>query len=854
MNIKKKHVKKAFASVLAFGMVFTGMSTTTKAATYDLNTIDSFQPAPSVTYKQQKQNSGSIDQMANVLEIDVSDQYTSVQLGLPTPYPRLDTLKDQTQAVSKKGNRVVGGINGSFFHYLTRTPAYMVSRDQRIINMGAISQKSNDFMYTPAAFGMNENGEGMVGKYELDMEFEHDGEMTKVDSMNTNRQEGEVIIYTESYGKEFTKTNPYGYEVVVTNVDKTLDGGEVRFGDTVTGTVKAKRSYGNKDWAEIPEDGYVLSFGGGTLANEYKDIQPGDEIKFSIDINDPWDDSEFMLASGPLLVQNGKVDVTMDANSPKLTLAQPHTAVGTNADGSKVYFVTVDGRTGIADGMRLDDFARYLQSLGIYNAINLDGGGSTEMVARKKAYIYPTIMNSPSDGRERQVATTLMAVINNPEERAHNISFYKDKEGLLLEGAKLNVNVSYVLDDYFTYLEDVDADDINWSVEGGVGRMEGTTFIAEEAGAGKIVAKYEDAVEKRDVTVVDEIDNFTVTPRNVQIGTNTKQTFTFEAKDAKGNPIILPENAVKWSADSNVGTINANGTFTAADKEATGNVTATINGQSVSSKVQVGGDTVVLSDFNQASDWSVSEARSWGQVRGAQGFEPVAEGSSSLRLDYNFRIGESGTSATYAVPNGGIDIPGKPNHLGLWVYGDDANHWLRARIKDGEGNTYPIDFTEEDELNWKGWKYVEAKLPSTAKLPLELDQIYVAETTESEKDKNVLFLDQLKAFYDDSKDDVEALELPEYEIYPTNKTWEVTFNTRMDEDSFTSDNIYVTNHLGNKVPVSIRMNATKRVAYISAKNGDFLKDHLFELVVTDELKSSYGLKLKESQTERFMTR
>ncbi|MBA2175543.1 phosphodiester glycosidase family protein [Halobacillus locisalis] len=850
MSNQKRNIKKALASVFAFGMIFTGVAPA-NAATYDLKTIDSFQPAPSVTYKQQKQNSGSIDQMANVMEIDVSDQYTTVQLGLPTPYPSLDTLTNQTQAVSGEGNRVVGGINGSFFHFLTKNPAYFVSKDQRIINMGAISQKSNDFMYTPAAFGMNENGDAMTGTYELEMEFEHDRETTVVDSMNTSRGSDEVIVYTSSYGQEFTKTNPYGYEVVVTGVDQPLDGGEVEFGDTIEGTVSAVRSYGNRDWAEIPDDGFVLSFGR-EIASDYTDLRPGDNIEFSIDINDPWDDSEFMLASGPLLVQNGQVDLSIDLTSPKVTLPQPHTAVGTNADGSKVYFVTVDGRSGIADGMRLDDFARYLQSLGVYNAINLDGGGSTEMVARKKAYIYPSIMNNPSDGVERSISTSLMAVIENPDERAADISFYKDQQGLLLEGASINVGVSYVLDEYFTYLEDVDASDIDWSVEGNVGRMDGTTFVAEQAGTGHIVATYEDAVEKKEVTVVDEIDNFSVSPNNLQIGTSTQQTFNFEAKDAQGNAIILPENAVEWSTD--VGAIDADGTLTSSSQASTGSVTATINGQSVSADVQVGGETVVLSDFDNADLWSVQEARAWGQVRAAQGFEPIAEGSSSLRFDYNFRVGESGTAATYAVPRGGIDIPGKPNHLGLWVYGDDADHWLRARIVDGAGQKYAINFTEEDQLNWKGWKYVEADLPSSTTLPLELDQIYLAETTESEKDKNVLFFDQLKAFYDDSTDDVEAMNLPEYNIHPTNKTWEVTFNTRMDEDTFTSENIYVTNHLGNKVPVNIELDATKRIASISAKDGNFLKDHLFELVVTDDLESAYGLKLKESRTMRFMTR
>ena len=37
----------------------------------------------------------------------------------------------------------------------------------------------------------------------------------------------------------------------------------------------------------------------------------GDELTLSVDLTDPWKEAAFVLASGPLLVQNGKVDMTI---------------------------------------------------------------------------------------------------------------------------------------------------------------------------------------------------------------------------------------------------------------------------------------------------------------------------------------------------------------------------------------------------------------------------------------------------------------------------------------------------------------------------------------------------------------
>jgi exopolysaccharide biosynthesis protein len=55
--------------------------------------------------------------------------------------------------------------------------------------------------------------------------------------------------------------------------------------------------------------------------------------------------------------------------------------------------------------MNFQEMSDFLLSIGVWNAVNLDGGGSTTMVIHNK------IVNSPSDKTgERPVANTLQIV------------------------------------------------------------------------------------------------------------------------------------------------------------------------------------------------------------------------------------------------------------------------------------------------------------------------------------------------------------------------------------------------------------------------------------------------------------
>lgn len=64
----------------------------------------------------------------------------------------------------------------------------------------------------------------------------------------------------------------------------------------------------------------------------------------------------------------------------------------------------VDGRQSHSVGLTLTDWAKLLVKFGAQDALNLDGGGSSDLV------INGEVQNSPSDGQERLVGDGLVLV------------------------------------------------------------------------------------------------------------------------------------------------------------------------------------------------------------------------------------------------------------------------------------------------------------------------------------------------------------------------------------------------------------------------------------------------------------
>lgn len=95
---------------------------------------------------------------------------------------------------------------------------------------------------------------------------------------------------------------------------------------------------------------------------------------------------------------------------------EPRTCIGVSEDGNTVYVMVVDGRNfHYSNGMNYETLGTFMRALGAYNAVNLDGGGSSTFFVRNTPTFAENrfeIRNWPSDngGQERAVANGLLFI------------------------------------------------------------------------------------------------------------------------------------------------------------------------------------------------------------------------------------------------------------------------------------------------------------------------------------------------------------------------------------------------------------------------------------------------------------
>ena len=111
------------------------------------------------------------------------------------------------------------------------------------------------------------------------------------------------------------------------------------------------------------------------------------------------------ISGNQMIVVRGKAPQNLDDDS------QPRTAIGLDKKMRTLIIAVVDGRQpGYSQGATLDELAGIMIDHGAYNAMNLDGGGSSTLV-RQGLLNRPQVLNSPVDhsipSRQRVVGNHL---------------------------------------------------------------------------------------------------------------------------------------------------------------------------------------------------------------------------------------------------------------------------------------------------------------------------------------------------------------------------------------------------------------------------------------------------------------
>jgi len=277
-----------------------------------------------------------------------------------------DTVSDMSDA-----SNAVAAINASYFA-LNGELLGLTKIDGKVVSTTYLAR---------SAFGIMPDGIPIIGTVEYNGTVKARGVSLPIAGVNCERGENSVVLYNEYYDAT-TGTNAYGMEYVVKN-NKVI---AINTGNS-----------------PIPQGGTVVS-AHGTAKDALSSLKVGDTLTISEDVGQPWNAAKQILGVGPRLLENGRVNVTAAQEQFGGDVAggrAPRTAIGI-LPNQHVLLAVVDGRQKSSIGCTLSELAELLKDFGAVNAVNFDGGGSSELV------IGGQIINNPSDGAERNVGSALI--------------------------------------------------------------------------------------------------------------------------------------------------------------------------------------------------------------------------------------------------------------------------------------------------------------------------------------------------------------------------------------------------------------------------------------------------------------
>lgn len=707
----------------------------------------SYMAAPGVKHTSITLDEPESRQAIQVMEVDPKSPHIQIQaVSSRMEVSRGETVGYMIREQETMGRRVVGGVNGDFFSSVGVPSGLQISNGELISSPGSI--KALMYILADGSVHLEENvtmtavvqtGSGSA----LDIDMVN---RTRVPSHNDR-----AFLFTSRFGSS-TRTPVGGVEVVLGVEEARLVAGQ-----PVKAVVQSIEDGAN---TLIGAGQYVLS-ATGTKADWVRNaLAVGDELEISVSFDKGINEAREVISGnstlGRILLKDGEIPAQItDPGEAVNRDRHPRTMLGVTADG-KLIIAVVDGRMpGYADGMTFEEQARYLQSLGAVNAINIDGGGSSTYYVRQPGDLAASLLNVPSDGSERPVGNALIVVSTAETEQLEGLVLSPNRYVQVAPGSQISFEVKGIDRNYNPVT--VQANDLKWVVNDGIGKVDDngvfTAGTKERTGQVKVHAK--GGIQQTvDVAVTNEIARIALSHDAFVAEPGSVQALSLKAYDAIGREIQLSANQASWTADGVIGSIRPDGVFTAGSNDAQGTITAVYGDHSVTAEVHVGPSPVIES-FEDLDSITASEVRT---VPGSVALSLVTEpgmvkfGQSSGKLTYDL-TGTSGTSAAYvnllnAAGQPGRVIEGKPKRIGLWVYGDGNMHQLRLGVTDGSGANKLWNFTSIGGTNWTGeWRYVSLEVPQDTLFPIVVRNIAMEEKNVNNKQAGVLYYDQLTAEY-----------------------------------------------------------------------------------------------------------
>lgn len=485
------------------------------------------------------------------------------------------TVLETNDFLNSSGIFAAMGMNADFFSFTTGVPMSNTIVDGEVLTCDTD---------TLIALGFNADGTAFITPMNIEISVTREnGAGFGIEALNKFRQPYIMYLYTDDFG-DYTSCSGWGTNIVLGDVS-----GEFALNRSVTATVESVTEADGS--VEIPDGKLVLSVDSGA-ADQVKSRLNGITLgeKLTITARETTGDTRWQNAVygtgclGGSLIRNGQLDFEDD-------IAAPRSAVGIKADGS-IIFYTIDGRQqGYSYGVRKETLANRLLELGCVDAVNLDGGGSTQLAGTLPETTEMKVLNQPSESLRRCANFIFLKKTNAPSGIPYKLLTYPYGE-YLLSGSSVGIWVSAIDS---SYGKATITEPVTYAVTSGDGeitadgratvRGDGDVYISTSSGAAQGSTMLHSVTTPDRIVIKSEDSGAEL----AEIALLPGETINLTAdSEYSGMALTDKDEAYSWSvSDPAVGAVSENGTFTAADVPAEGSITVRAGGSSASIRVRV---------------------------------------------------------------------------------------------------------------------------------------------------------------------------------------------------------------------------------------------------------------------------
>lgn len=385
---------------------------------------------------------------------------------------------------SSPGHTLFAGTNADF--YDTGTMKGMPINGSAID--GQVAKKPSD---SRPLMGFDAMDVPVMDILNYEMSVSVNGVKTIIDEVNYPRYENKLVLYNQYNGKT-TRTNNYGSEAELRPLGKWDINKPVQ--------CEVVQVYPKKGTNPI-RNGYAYLSGHGTKESIVNGLKQGDIVeinyafagKFNGD-NKNW---QSLFGGDRVMVRNGQIQENDWAEN------HPRTGIGMTQDSTQVIMCVVDGRSSASAGVTTKRLGDIMRSAGAYNAMNMDGGGSSAMYIKEL-----NVVNKTSDGSERAVANGIYAVSSAPDDdQIATLSFLKRNLQIIPGSIVRPTILSY--NQYGTLL-DLDFKDVKYTCSETIGYIdeEGAFVATQPSAKGVIEAEYNGIKAYANVEILDSFGSF----------------------------------------------------------------------------------------------------------------------------------------------------------------------------------------------------------------------------------------------------------------------------------------------------------------------------------------------------------